>query len=104
MKLDFSQYHPLDHPIWRCRGYTGGPRKHLDYWWAFKGREWVAVQWKHATLRHEWRAYAARDRLTDDWRYGVACIGCDAKPDWVTEDRLVEEMKARPLPSFDIEE
>lgn len=38
-KLDFSQFHALDHHPWQaeCRASYGGPRVHMKYWWDFKG-------------------------------------------------------------------
>jgi hypothetical protein len=35
-KLDFSQFHPLDHSVWACRDYPGGRRTHLAYRWDFQ--------------------------------------------------------------------
>lgn len=36
-ELDFSQFHPFDHPWWSraCRQYYGGPRRHLQMKWQF---------------------------------------------------------------------
>jgi hypothetical protein len=101
MQIDFTEFHPLYHPLRRCLGYPGGPRRHIDYWWQFKGRERVAVAWKHATRRHEWRAMAWRDRFTNEWTYDVRCLGCEAKPAQKTKDRLITKMKTRPLPGFE---
>lgn len=43
MKLDFSQFHPLDH--WpgtkRCRSFYGGTRKHLSMTWEYRRRDQV---------------------------------------------------------------
>ncbi len=43
MKLDFSQFHPLDH--WPgsayCRSLPGGTRQHLHLAWVFRRREQV---------------------------------------------------------------
>jgi hypothetical protein len=104
MKVDFSQFHPLDHPIWRCSGYPGGPRRHVELWWLFMGREWVNVKWKHATRRHEWQPYARRDRVDREWIYSVVCAGCTAVPDLETKERLIAQMKSKPMPDFNIEE
>lgn len=43
MKLDFSQWHPLDHRPGgaRCRGFHGGWRHHLILAWQFQRREQV---------------------------------------------------------------
>ena len=35
-KLDFSEYHPLDHSVFECKGYPGGKRRHLQYRWEFQ--------------------------------------------------------------------
>jgi hypothetical protein len=41
MRLDFSEFHPLDH--WpataRCRSLPGGAVRHLRYAWVFRRRE-----------------------------------------------------------------
>lgn len=42
-QLNFDEFHPLDHPVWtrRCREFYGGPRRHLEMWWAFKAHDWL---------------------------------------------------------------
>jgi hypothetical protein len=37
-KLDFSEFHPLDHRPFdaRCRSLPGGGRRHLELWWVYK--------------------------------------------------------------------
>lgn len=41
MKIDFSEFHPLDHwPLTRrCRGLPGGTRNHLHLTWVYRRRE-----------------------------------------------------------------
>lgn len=34
-KIDFSEFHPLDHNLLQCRGYPGGWRTHLKFRWEF---------------------------------------------------------------------
>lgn len=38
-RLDFSEYHPLDHGIRNCDWYPGGRRRHLKLLWRFKWKE-----------------------------------------------------------------
>lgn len=40
-KLDFSDFHPLDHNLLECRGYPGGRRLHIHYFWTFKHANWL---------------------------------------------------------------
>lgn len=54
MKLDFSQFHPLDHPIWHpyCRSVDNFPT--------------APTGWKnHLTHFRNWREYAWNDPV--DW-------------------------------------
>lgn len=43
VKIDFSQFHMMDHPIWRCHGY-GGPRKHAYLAWQFRWKPYIQTQ------------------------------------------------------------
>jgi hypothetical protein len=104
VKLDFSQYHPLDHSIRQCSGYPGGRRRHLSHRWQFQIRERLTVAWKHATFRHEWQPFAAKDKVSGEWLYFVDCAGCAAEPNSETKERLIAEMRTRPMPDFNIEE
>lgn len=108
MKLDFSQFHPLDHNLWECRGYPGGRQRHLSFRWEYMWRPALRVHWRHLTGRHAWEAAACRDPKVagdfgqppahgrkameaDGWLFSVSCEGCGKKPDWVTEDRIIAE-------------
>jgi hypothetical protein len=76
--LDFSEFHPLDHSAWACRGYPGGRRRHLRYRWDFQWRD----QFRGKTLcligRHRWVQW---------WRgqtgepMGTTCLGCGKEKD-----------------------
>lgn len=78
VKLDFSQYHPIDHPITACRGYHGGIRQHLQNIWDFEYRARVVTRWAHLTGRHAWVCVGNRS-LDGDWSFTVRCAGetCD---------------------------
>ena len=108
MKLDFSQFHPLDHSLARCHGYPGGWRAHLRYRWEFQWREDLVTRWLHLTGRHHWIGFASRtvtpwegtpfDKFIDwsppqpgdpGWTYGVSCAGCDAVPDGATRRAII---------------
>lgn len=63
MRLDFSQWHPLDH--WpgtrRCRQHYGGWRHHLKIAWDYRRRDqvygWFA-RWTTCLLdRHKWSVW-----------------------------------------------
>jgi hypothetical protein len=70
-KLDFSQYHPLDHSVWECKGYPGGRRRHLAYRWDFQWRD---------RLRGQTLCRAGRHAPVQWWskggKAGVTCRGC----------------------------
>lgn len=40
-KLDFSEFHPLDHNLRDCIGYPGGRWTHIKYRWEFQIRDEV---------------------------------------------------------------
>lgn len=58
-ELDFSEYHPLDHSLWRCEHYPGGHRRHLQYRWEF--------QW-HSRIRRWTRCPLGLHRWVQAWR------------------------------------
>lgn len=109
VKLDMSQFHPLDHNLWQCRGYPGGRRRHVEIAWDYVWRPEIKVHWRHLTGRHLWRAMAVRDPKTAGgfgppplregpeaiiaagWSFRVVCEGCGKEPDWVTADRIIVE-------------
>lgn len=92
MKLDFSEAHFLDHSVLDpyCATLPGGRRRHLDYWWQFKGKESVHRQTfcrvgKHSTT-HAWvrregetgDQMHARCRTHEDWDRTL-CRHCGKK-------------------------
>lgn len=65
MKLDFSEFHPLDHPLWSCRGYPGGRKQHIKYKWEFMWRPRVrALTRCKVGLHSEVQCWAPRDKKT----------------------------------------
>jgi hypothetical protein len=70
-KLDFSQFHPLDHSVRNCRGYPGGWRTHLKYRWEF--------QWE-ARLRRRLLCPLGRHQWSQWWDHhgntGLHCMSC----------------------------
>lgn len=38
-RLDFSEFHPLDHSLLNCIGYPGGRKRHLRYRWDYQWQE-----------------------------------------------------------------
>jgi hypothetical protein len=76
--LDFSQFHPLDHSVWECRGYPGGRRRHLQYRWDFQWRDrlrgmTLCLIGKHAWV-HWWRGQTGESA-------GIVCRGCEKEKD-----------------------
>lgn len=76
-KLDFSEYHPLDHTLRECRGYPGGWRRHISYDWEFR----VGPRWRSRTLcrlgRHDWAAWYCTG---EEGVAGVSCTNCEDRP------------------------
>jgi hypothetical protein len=72
-RLDFSQFHPLDHYLWQCTGYPGGHRRHLAYRWEFEWRHRLRSRTLCRLGRHSpvqwWRRY--------DGKSWSACAHCD---------------------------
>lgn len=97
MKLDFSEYHPLDHPLWACKGYPGGWRRHLDYSWDFiwKGRVRKATLCRAGL--HRWMVWT---RAVDNSKF-VRCLDCPRKPSLATaKGVLLDHRDDPPLPRF----
>lgn len=71
MRLDFSQYHPLDHWPWspRCHTFYGGGRHHLIIAWQYRRRDEVIgvfARWTTCFIgHHKWQV----------WRRGRGPIG-----------------------------
>lgn len=80
MKFDFSEFHPLDHPIRECVGYPGGRLRHARLVWTFKWempeRLWQAPL--HALGMHFWRDYWSGPLvdLEGDPPTGQMCAEC----------------------------
>lgn len=94
-KLDFSEFHPLDHTLWQCRNYPGGRKTHLSYRWEF--------QWASG-LRRRTLCRIGRHSETQMWKSGnwdpatktviklpapltaTVCIDCGKRfSEWQTE-------------------
>jgi hypothetical protein len=67
MKLDFSEFHPLDH--WagddRCRSMPGGFRRHLDLWWRYQGPGYHPEDWVEVSPE-EWERIRVQGPAEDD--------------------------------------
>ena len=74
-RIDFSQFHPLDHGIIACKGYPGGRRTHLRYRWEFQKKDaiWAATMCKVGwhKPRQIWTRGGGHGPRT--W---TACIAC----------------------------
>lgn len=74
--LDFSIFHPLDHAAWeaRCRTLPGGPRRHLDDWYAYKCAFRPDDLWARLKCRlgnsHDWQESWHTHRITPAQRAG----------------------------------
>lgn len=79
-KIDFSQWHPLDH--WpftsRCRSFHGGGRHHIKITWEFRRKDDL-----HRPLcklgRHRYAWIWQRDRIDgvmSDWEAVLRCRHC----------------------------
>jgi hypothetical protein len=85
-KLDFSEFHPLDH--WPgsayCRSLPGGTRNHLDMAWHYKWRGILAAETLCRIGRHEMTTVWRRDRAlidpTGEWTSWRACRHCAHRP------------------------
>lgn len=57
MKLDFSQFHPLDHWPWQCDGLYGGWRHHLSIAWELRRKEQVLWPWYRMLCLFDWHRF-----------------------------------------------
>jgi hypothetical protein len=75
MNLDFSEFHPLDHSLWRCAGFPGGRRRHLSYRWQF---QWGAEVRQRTLCVLRMHAWVRGWRRTDgEWtQLPAACLSC----------------------------
>lgn len=69
-KLDFSEFHPLDHSVWECRGYPGGRGRHLEYRWKFQWRDELHAKFLCPLGRHERVEWFGRGKS------GFCCRAC----------------------------
>lgn len=70
-KLDFSEFHPLDHSVLRCNGFPGGRRRHLEYRWSYQWSESVKRWTLCVAHRHQWTTWHGRNGDTS-----VSCRNC----------------------------
>jgi hypothetical protein len=70
-KLDFSQFHPLDHTVWECTGYPGGRRRHLKFRWQFVWKDKLRAMTFCRVGRHSWAKWWDRQGNT-----GLHCVSC----------------------------
>lgn len=73
-KIDFSEYHPLDHRLFSvaCYEYYGGARRHIYLAWTFK---WYPKIWsKTLCLMGIHRVRPVSDRMQDeDFEMCICC-------------------------------
>lgn len=78
MKLDFSEYHPLDHSLRRCRGYYGGRRTHLSYWWMYFGKSALRSRVHCRIKLHRTTLAFCREGKGQQVSTKAFCIDCQA--------------------------
>lgn len=66
-KLDFSEFHPIDHSLIACTGYPGGRRRHLKHRWQF--------QWRSA-IRSRTTCLIGLHRPGQTWSRSATWISC----------------------------
>lgn len=88
-KLDFSEFHPLDHHILDpvCWGWAGGIPRHISLWWDYQfSWPWQPIFAKRACDKglHEvtvfWRSMPAvwvDGKWVDQPADGLQCVNCD---------------------------
>jgi hypothetical protein len=76
LKLDFSEFHPLDHSFLACRGYPGGPRRHFSYDWEFRVRPWLRARTLCRLGRHHEVKAWGRKAVGEPWFTWTACSCC----------------------------
>lgn len=76
-KLDFSQFHPLDHYLWEpyCRELYGGPLNHAQLWWEYKATHWLHEKTLCRIGLHTYTETWKReqDGTYDEW---LSCVYC----------------------------
>lgn len=76
-KLDFSQFHPLDHMPFtsECRGYYGGGKGHFLLLWEYRWRRRIITHTLCQINHHEWCDGWIKDKMGD--RHPVrVCWNC----------------------------
>jgi hypothetical protein len=77
-RLDFSEFHPLDHGVWeaRCGELPGGRRRHIDLQWTYVVRPAVYAATSCRLGRHNpgqaWERGSGGDRQVT-WTLCVHC-------------------------------
>jgi|SRR6266699_2385542 len=103
-KLDFSQFHPLDHWPWERRCWSkeiqpgwetpfyGGPRHHLKIAWEYKYRDYLLIHLHKNLLCHFGKHYMMKGWNPHEQEYFESCLACggnrrtlspDEVPDWI---------------------
>lgn len=82
--LDFSEFHPLDHSVWRCTGFPGGRKRHLHYRWDFQWRDrlrsWTLCRLgRHRPVQWWGRTPAEADAGLPMTSRGWSCAACYKK-------------------------
>lgn len=90
-QLDFSEFHPLFHSLWRCRGYPGGRRRHLAYKWESQWSSHVRRFWRCTLLhRHDYQKWWRNDLHAGWILSGETCSDCyKDKPETSPPDGVI---------------
>jgi hypothetical protein len=80
-RLNFDDFHPLDHTLATCTGYPGGRRRHLTYWWDFQARPRLHTATMCRLGLHKSAVFRGRDDTgprtdTDQWFIWDGCTHC----------------------------
>lgn len=51
--VSFSQFHPIMHSFWKCKGWPGGRRRHLAYLWKYRWKDRIRAQTTCRLGRHD---------------------------------------------------
>lgn len=75
--LDFSRWHPLDHPVWSsaCKTFYGGRRHHLLTWWIYQGRPALFAATRCKIGWHEPGTVWRKERPSG-WTTWDVCMNC----------------------------
>lgn len=97
--IDFSEFHPLDHSLIKCRGYPGGRRRHLEFSWDFIWKDRVRGQTVCRVGFHDFQVWHKASPgptfgqpVVHDEIERVVCGGCGREADPVQRaEALVED-------------